>query len=298
VTGRRPGWPPLLPGLAVLLCTAALGPSPVGAGPRAISHEVTGRETLSGIAHRYGVSVREIVSANRLSGPRVRLQVGRRLAIPEGQDSRRGAATAPSIGRRGEGTPRVAGRRGQGSPRAIGRGGPRARRAALRTPSPRDFFALPPVNMLLAIPEFAGPVPEFSWPVDGAVSSSFGRRWLGWHRGVDIAAVQGAPIQAAAAGVVVASGIEPRYGRVVKIEHDHGFLTVYAHNLANTVEVGQRVAAGQEIGNVGQTGRASGAHLHFEIRHEGRVVNPLYLLPLPPRVATEEFAVEPEDEDE
>ncbi len=169
---------------------------------------------------------------------------------------------------------------------------------SLRSAAARDFFSLPPVNLLLGIPDFASPVPEFAWPVDGAVSSNFGRRWRAWHRGVDIVAAEGTPIHAAAAGVVVASGTEPRYGRVVKIEHDDGFVTVYAHNLANSVEVGHRVAAGQEIGNVGQTGRATSAHLHFEIRHEGRVVNPLYLLPLPPRVATEEFAVEPEDDDE
>jgi len=84
----------------------------------------------------------------------------------------------------------------------------------------------------------------------------------------------------------------------VKIEHDGGFTTVYAHNFANGVDVGQRVAAGQEIGAVGQTGRALGPHLHFEIRHEGRAINPLYLLPLPPRVAAEEVALEPADDDE
>ena len=59
-----------------------------------------------------------------------------------------------------------------------------------------------------------------------------------------------------------------------------------------------RVVAGQEIGNVGRSGRATNPHVHFEIRHDGRVVNPLYLLPLPPRVAAEELSVEAEEEDE
>jgi murein DD-endopeptidase MepM/ murein hydrolase activator NlpD len=276
--GRGPGRgrSPLIPGFIGLLCVAALTPSTARAGSGLTSHEVRRSETLAGIAHRYGISIREIVSANRLAGPRVRLQVGRRLAIPDGRSERREVI----------------------SPKTAFRGGPRAKRAALRSARFRDVFAAPPANLLLAIPEFAGPVPEFAWPVEGAVSSSFGRRWRGWHRGVDIVATEGTPIYAVAAGVVVVSGIEPRYGLVVKIEHDHGFMTVYAHNLANSVEVGHRVAAGQEIGNVGQTGRASGAHLHFEIRHEGRAVNPLYLLPLPPRVATEELAVEPEDDDD
>jgi murein DD-endopeptidase MepM/ murein hydrolase activator NlpD len=272
-SARRSWW---IGTVASLAWTAAFAPSAGEAGLGATSHEVRRSETLTAIAHRYGVSVREIVSANRLPGPRTRLQVGRRLAIPDAKSERRVEIT----------------------PRATRPGGPRARRAALRPPSARDFFALPPANLLLAIPEFGGPVPEFAWPVDGAVSSNFGRRWRGWHRGVDIVAAEGTPIYAAAAGVVATSAIEPRYGRVVKIEHDGGFVTVYAHNLSNSVEVGQRVAAGQEIGNVGQTGQASSAHLHFEIRHEGRVVNPLYLLPLPPRVATDESAVEPEDDDD
>ncbi len=85
----------------------------------------------------------------------------------------------------------------------------------------------------------------------------------------------------------------------MKIEHEGGFVTVYAHNLANSVEVGH--ARGRRPGDRQrrpQTGRATKRPLHFEIRHEGRVVNPLYLLPLPPRVATEELAVEPEDDDE
>jgi murein DD-endopeptidase MepM/ murein hydrolase activator NlpD len=258
----------------VLVCVAGLAGS--AAALAGSSHEVRRSETLSGIARRYGVSVREIVSANRLAGPRARLPVGTRLTIPDAQPERR---LEPAS-------------------RARSRVGPGVKRASLRASTARDVLAPAPVNLLLGIPDFFVPVPEFAWPVDGAVSSNFGRRWRAWHRGVDIVAAEGTPIHAAAAGVVIASGIEPRYGRVVKIEHDHGFVTVYAHNLANSVEIGHRVAAGQEIGNVGQTGRASSAHLHFEIRHEGRVVNPLYLLPLPPRVATEEFAVEPEDDDE
>lgn len=271
-TGGRSRWTRTV---VVLACAAALAPSGA-AGFAGTSHEVRRSETLSGIARRYGVSVREIVSANRLPGPRARLHVGSRLTIPETKTERRVEAT----------------------PRAVAREAPSAKRASLRSPAARDFFSLPPANLLQGIPDFASPVPEFAWPVDGAVSSNFGRRWRAWHRGVDIVAAEGTPIHAAAAGVVIASGTESRYGRVVKIEHDDGFVTVYAHNLANSVEVGHRVAAGQEIGNVGQTGRATSAHLHFEIRHEGRVVNPLYLLPLPPRVATEEFAVEPEEDDE
>ena len=89
---------------------------------------------------------------------------------------------------------------------------------------------------------------------------------------------------------------EPRYGRVVKIEHDGGFVTVYAHNEENLVEAGTRVGAGDPIATIGRTGRATAHHLHFEIRRDGSVYNPLYLLPLPPRISQVEESDETEEE--
>jgi len=259
---------------ALFVTTAVV--SPLHAAPHfgGTTHEVKRSETLSGIARQYGITVRQIVLANRLPSARAPLPPGLTLTIPDYKGGRPPLATAK---------------------RALAK--PAVRRASLPSNSSHDFFALPPSSLVLAVPEFVGPVPDFVWPVDGAVSSVFGRRGRGWHRGVDIVAAEGTPIYAAAPGVVIASGSEHRYGLVVKIEHESGFVTVYAHNLANSVEVGARVASGQEIANVGRSGQATSPHVHFEIRHEGRVVNPLYLLPLPPRVATEELAVA-EDEDE
>jgi murein DD-endopeptidase MepM/ murein hydrolase activator NlpD len=155
-----------------------------------------------------------------------------------------------------------------------------------------------PVSLVLSVPDFDD-VPPFQWPVAGPVTSTFGRRSHGWHRGVDIRAEPGTPIVAAAPGVVIASGVEARYGQMVKIEHDGGFMTVYAHNERNLVDVGQEVAAGQVIGLVGRTGRATAEHVHFEVRYDGRVYNPLYLLPLPPRfVQVELVPVDLHDDDE
>ena len=108
--------------------------------------------------------------------------------------------------------------------------------------------------------------------------SSFGQRGLGWHAGLDITAEPGTPIVAAAPGVVYASGWEGSYGWVVKMDHEGGFSTVYAHNLQNMVEVGDTVEAGAVIALVGRTGRASGPHLHFEIRRDGMAYNPIFLL--------------------
>jgi murein DD-endopeptidase MepM/ murein hydrolase activator NlpD len=138
--------------------------------------------------------------------------------------------------------------------------------------------------------------PLFAWPVEGPITSTYGRRRTGWHRGIDIKADRGAVIFAAASGVVVTADREPRYGRVVKIEHDGGFLTVYAHNEENLVESGMRVAAGDPVGTIGRTGRATAHHLHFEIRRDGSVYNPLYLLPLPPRVGQVEESEETEEQ--
>jgi murein DD-endopeptidase MepM/ murein hydrolase activator NlpD len=130
------------------------------------------------------------------------------------------------------------------------------------------------------------------------VTSTFGPRRRSWHRGLDIRADSGTPILAAAPGVVVASGFETRYGLMVKVEHDGGFVTVYAHNERNLVEIGQAVRAGQVIGFVGRTGRASAEHLHVEIRCDGRVYNPLYLLPRPPRSVRVELTDDQSDDHE
>ena len=153
-----------------------------------------------------------------------------------------------------------------------------------------------PLSLVLGVPDFDD-APSFQWPVTGPVSSTFGRRWHSWHRGLDIRADPGTPIVAAASGLVIASGFEPRYGQRVKIEHEGGFMTVYAHNERNLVEPGQEVAAGQVIAVVGRTGRATGDHVHFEIRYDGRVYNPLYMLPLPPRPIQVELA-QPDQHDD
>lgn len=149
---------------------------------------------------------------------------------------------------------------------------------------------------MLGVPEWVETSPLFTWPVEGPVSSTFGRRRTGWHRGIDIKADRGTIVFAAAGGRVAESEVQPRYGRVVKIEHDGGFMTVYAHNEENLVEAGMRVAPGDPIATIGRTGRATAHHLHFEIRHDGSVYNPLYLLPLPPRVSQVEESDEAEEE--
>ncbi len=123
------------------------------------------------------------------------------------------------------------------------------------------------------------PFLQFIRPVPGAVASRFGPRGATWHGGVDLRAERGSPIRAAAAGMVISSGWERAYGRVVKVWHFQSLMTVYAHTLENLVKVGDWVEQGQVIASVGSTGRATAPHLHFEIRLDGRKYDPTFWLP-------------------
>jgi len=129
------------------------------------------------------------------------------------------------------------------------------------------------------------PLVQFIRPVPGPFASPFGPRGVAWHGGVDLRAERGAPIVAAAAGMVITSGWERAYGRVVKIWHPSDLMTVYAHNLENLAKVGDWVEQGQVIATVGSTGRATAPHLHFEIRLNGRKYNPAFWLPEPDTLA-------------
>ena len=95
------------------------------------------------------------------------------------------------------------------------------------------------------------------------------------HKGADFAGPRGTPIHATGDGVVVFAGWQSGYGRVIKIRHAFGFETVYAHLNKIRVKKGQRVAQGDRIGDMGNTGRSTGVHLHYEVRVGGKPVNPI-----------------------
>lgn len=127
-------------------------------------------------------------------------------------------------------------------------------------------------NIYLATPR--------GYPVPGKISSRFGRRRdplngnMAFHSGVDIPSKFGTPIRATADGVVSYSGWTQKSGHVVVIEHGCGFTTIYAHNKANTVKVGQKLKRGDIIGYLGSTGKSTGPHVHYEVWKDGRSVNP------------------------
>ena len=106
-------------------------------------------------------------------------------------------------------------------------------------------------------------------------TSGYGMRWGRMHNGTDFAAPIGTPIYAPADGVVTFAGWSSGYGRLVKVQHAFGIETRYAHQSRMRVEVGQRLSRGDRIGDIGNSGRSTGPHLHYEIRVGGRPVNPM-----------------------
>ncbi|HUN57324.1 MAG TPA: M23 family metallopeptidase [Candidatus Binataceae bacterium] len=132
---------------------------------------------------------------------------------------------------------------------------------------------------------------QFAWPVAaGTVSSPFGMRHGAMHDGIDIAAPLGTPILAADSGTVIFAGRLRGYGNVVIIQHSANYATVYGHNERNVTSAGATVARGQEIAEMGMTGRATGPNLHFEVRYENHPQNPLAYLPPPVRAGGITFA--------
>jgi murein DD-endopeptidase MepM/ murein hydrolase activator NlpD len=131
---------------------------------------------------------------------------------------------------------------------------------------------------------YSGPIPEdaskgsgvFGWPAAGQITQGYWEH----HRAIDIGAWKGAPVLAADSGYVAAAGWDDSgYGRTVVIDHGNGFQTRYAHLQVYYVEVGDSVAKGEQIGEVGSTGNSTGPHLHFEVIQNGVLRNPFGYLP-------------------
>lgn len=123
------------------------------------------------------------------------------------------------------------------------------------------------------------------WPAEGDYTSGFGFRMnpvegrMIFHSGIDIANRRGAPIVAAAPGLVKDVSFNDGYGNVVEVDHGFGITTLYAHCTSVLVQEGQPVAEGDPIATVGTTGRSTGPHLHFEVHIDGHPVDPMAYLP-------------------
>ena len=115
----------------------------------------------------------------------------------------------------------------------------------------------------------------FTVPLSGTFTSGYGQRWGRLHGGIDIAAKTGTPITASDDGKVIFTGDCGSYGLLVKIDHQNGYVTYYAHCSKISVSVGDYVQKGDIISYVGNTGNSTGPHCHFEVRYNNERKNPL-----------------------
>lgn len=231
--------------------------------PPGVYHEVKPGQTLWSIARAYRVEVDFLARANNLASTTT-VHTGQKLYIPGAAQLREANSRCPCGP---ESTPIPT----------------KPVMPFLRTPerSPVTRLAIPPSS-------FSNHEPlSFVWPVQGDVSRGFEQEATRRHDGIDIAARQGTPIRAAAEGEVIFSGWGPGgYGRTVILQHQAELVTIYAHNHENLVQVGQRIRQGESIATVGQTGRATGNHLHFEVRYKAVPISPYkFLLRKPSHVA-------------
>ena len=142
--------------------------------------------------------------------------------------------------------------------------------------------SLPPIGKPDAyLPGNSGKFNGYIWPAKGMLTSGYGWRWGRMHKGVDIAAPVGTPVVAAAPGKIITAGWnDGGYGNLVEVQHADGSVTLYGHNSRILVKVGQTVAQGQQIADMGSTGFSTGPHSHFEVHLPGQgAVNPVAHLP-------------------
>jgi murein DD-endopeptidase MepM/ murein hydrolase activator NlpD len=149
--------------------------------------------------------------------------------------------------------------------------------------APRALDAVPlPGNAAAPEPEplpRKNPAAKMRWPVQGVLYRGFGVRQGQRHDGIDISAPEGTLVRAAAGGEVIYTGSQSGYGVIVIVRHPDALVTLYAHNSAVLVKDGDRVDAGTPIAKVGQSGRTTGPHLHFEVREGTRPRDPIPFLP-------------------
>jgi len=206
--------------------------------PRAQYHTVLAGETLYGLSEHYGVDMSAMVRVNNIPAP-YRLIVGQRLRLT--------GATA-----------KVA----QNAPQA----------------ATQSAAAAPKKQVRKGIPGKPPPLASkyFLWPAEGRLLSSFGPKEGGLHNdGINFAVPRGAPLRAAENGIVAYAGNElPGYGNLLLIRHDGGWMSAYAHNDTLLVSRGDEVKRGQIVSHAGSTGNVASPQAHFELRRNGKPVNP------------------------
>ena len=243
--------------------------APVSTPKYGATAQVQRGDTLYGIAFRNGIDVRDLAEWNSLSAPYT-IYPGQRLRLYP-RDGASGTATRPVGAETRPASPSTAATPGAIATTTTKPATPPA------TATPATQPPAPKPAPVASAPASASDI-RWRWPADGALLS----RFVGGEptkQGVDIAGASGASVKAAADGVVVYSGSGlVGYGELVIIKHNDAWLSAYGHNRARLVNEGAIVKAGQQIAVMGRTG-APRDMLHFEIRHNGKPVDPLLYLP-------------------
>jgi len=263
-------WAAAAPAAAALLAACAAAPRASRPAPfplatteqhdepeiAGVLHVVRRGETLYRIARAYGIDPADLMETNGISDPRS-LSVGAELFVPGAERVLELPAPPNSPG---------GGTAAEPAPVAPAGGTPRPGAAQVATPAP-----VPAAEQ--------GRAASLAWPLRGVLYGRYGVRQGHRHDGIDISAPEGTAVAAAARGKVIYVGEQSGYGNLVIIRHEDGLVTLYAHASKILVEEGDTVERGTPIARVGQTGRTTGPHLHFEVRVGTRPRNPLLYLP-------------------
>ena len=244
--------------------------------PTIITYTVVKGDNLWSISQRYDVNMSSIISTNNLKEIS-QLSIGQKLKLPitnmdiakaEGYDQEAAAEEIIYYVKKGE------------SLWSISREYNVKLEAIIAANSITDASKIS-AGQQLRIPNVPGTrsnIYNFIWPVRGKINSPYGMRSSNgrkeFHSGIDIGGPSGTNIVAAESGRVSYSGYMRAYGNIIILSHDEGYSTVYAHNSVNLVKKGQSIKKGSVIAKVGRTGNATGSHLHFEVRLNGKPVNP------------------------
>lgn len=231
-------------------------PSPAAPPKKGVYHPVGKGVTLYRISVAYKTPIAKILEANGLSSPSA-LKAGQKLFIP-------GAAAVLPVE--------------PSSPLSL------RERQELETSLENEERPVPPDlpgPSKKEKPPGYGKELDLIWPIQGGINSPYGRRGNRLHAGIDLAAPSYQEVKAAMDGeVILARSSATGYGNVVVLHHDSGFSTIYGHMNVIIAREGESVRQGQAIGGVGSTGRSTGPHLHFELRRQGKPIDPLPHLPM------------------
>ena len=209
-------------------------------------------QTLFRIAQAYDVKIATLTESNRLK-PAAPLRVGQRLFIPGAKALKKVEASRPLS---------------------------KEERTQLEESLKDEVVAPPPPPPAPTHRPSVRTDAEFVWPLLGPINSPFGPRWGRFHAGIDIGSPHYQEVVAASDGeVIYANDTKGALGKAVVIQHGQGTRTVYAHLSVLIAREGDSVRQGLAIGGVGDTGRTTGPHLHFEVRRNGTAVNPEECLP-------------------